>query len=214
MLGKIFREKIKGLNKILAMPFIALKINPNVLSFLGIPLALISFYLMLQKAWLIAFVFAFFSVIIDLIDGTVARALKKESNFGNYFETMIDKYIELILFAGFAIYFPLTTALALGFSLIESYAKPRVALVIITDNRDWPAIAEHSERMLLLLIAIILMQFNLIFFSLNASEIILWLIVFLTIIGGIQRINYAKKLIKEAEEKDLLLPYIKEKKER
>lgn len=212
MIGRLLRQKIKFLNELLAKPFILLKIEPNIVSFLGVILSLIAFYFIIQKAWLLAIVFAILAMSMDLIDGTIARKLKKETNFGNYFETMMDKIIEVILFAGFAFYYPIATVLALGFSLVESYAKPRVALVIITDNRDWPSIAEHSERMLMLLLAMVFSYFNVIIAGYNVAEIILWLIAITTIIGTIQRINYAKKLIKEAEQKNTILPYLKEKK--
>ena len=37
----------------------------------------------------------------------------------------------------------------------------------------------------------------------------LWLLIIMTIIGGAQRILYAKKLIEEAERKGKILPYLK-----
>ena len=205
------RKKLKRFSKFLAMPFVALKINPLIISFLGIPLALAAFYFVLLGQWFEAFAFAGLASGIDLIDGAIARELKKESLFGNYFETMIDKLVELILFAGFVFYFPLETVFALGFSLITSYAKPRVALVIITDNHDWPAMGEHAEKLLVLLAGILLTYFEIAVSGVSIMQIALWVIIAMTLVGLVQRISYGKKLIKEAEKKGNILPYLKSK---
>ncbi|MDD4251214.1 MAG: hypothetical protein PHX27_03415, partial [Candidatus ainarchaeum sp.] len=103
----------------------------------------------------------------------------------------------------------IASVLALGFSMLSSYAKPRVALIIITDNRDWPAIGEHGDKLLLVLIALFLASIGF-----YVIEYFLYLIAVISFIGTIQRMFYAKKLISEAEKKGSLLPYIKNKKER
>ncbi|MCX6803167.1 MAG: hypothetical protein NTY48_01200, partial [Candidatus Diapherotrites archaeon] len=99
--------------------------------------------------------------------------------------------------------------LALGFSMVSSYAKPRVALIIITDNRDWPAIGEHADKLVIVLVGLLLA-----FAGLNILWILLYFIAAIGLIGTLQRIAYAKGLITEAEKKGSLLPYIKKKKER
>ncbi len=213
MIGKI-RPNIKPLTLIIAKPFAILGLHPNTISFIGIPLALIATYYSFSHQYTEALIFALLAVSMDLIDGSVAELTKKRSHFGNYFETMIDKYIEVILIAPFALLYPLAAFTAIGFSLIESYAKPRVAIVIITDNKDWPAIGEHGERLIIFLFGLFITIFYPVHFGYNIMEIALWLITILTLIGGIQRIFYAKKLIKEAEKNKTLLPYLTQGKER
>ena len=213
MIGQL-RDKVKNLSLLLAKPFAFFKIHPNIVSLLGIPLALISAYFILQNDFTFALLFAVLAVTMDLIDVSVATLLNKRSNFGNYFETMIDKAVEVILIAPFALLYPLPAFLAISFSLIASYAKPRVALVIITDNRDWPAIGEHGDRLLLLLIGMFISIFYPVINSIPIMELVLYLIFAITLIGTVQRIIYGKKLIEEAEKNGTLLPYIKENKER
>ncbi len=208
MLGK-FRKTLKPIIILIAKPIAATGLNPNVFSFSGIPLALISANFILQKNFALAFLFALTAVSIDLFDGSVARLQGKNSLFGNYFETIIDKIVEVILFIGTAFLHPLASICALAFSMLVSYAKPRVALVIITDNRDWPALGEHSERMLLLLLGLFFSIFGLKFFGFEALELFLWLITITSLIGFAQRLNYAKKLIEEAEKTGNILPYLK-----
>jgi len=203
------RKSIKWLQEPLAFPFVLLKINPNWVSVFGLVLALIGAYFVYQQNWLFALVFFILAPIMDLIDGTVAKKLNKSSNWGNYFETMIDKFVDFVILASFVFIYPLASVLALGTSMISSYAKPRVGLIVITDNRDWPAIGEHADKLIILLIGLLLAVLGY-----NYLEYFLYFIAIISLIGSIQRMFYAKNLIKEAEKKGTLLPYIKKRKER
>jgi len=208
MLGKL-RERSKTLSLALAKPFIALHIHPNVVSFLGLPIILAAGYFIATGNYLPAGILALVAVSMDFIDGAVAEATKKKSYFGNYFETMMDKYVEMILLGSFVFAFPLESVFAIGFSLMESYAKPRVGLVIITDNRDWPAIGEHADKLSLVIIGLLLASFVPKIFGIATLRIMLWLLIAMTVVGGAQRIHYAKRLIEEAEQKGKILPYLK-----
>jgi archaetidylinositol phosphate synthase len=210
MISKV-RGKIGPLQNVLAWPFIKLKIDPNLISVFGLVLAIIGAYFVTQQNWLLALIFFILAPTMDLIDGTTARALNKRSNWGNYFETMIDKLVDFAMLGSF-VFVPgmqLASVLAVGFSAISSYAKPRVALIIITDNRDWPAIGEHADKLAILLIGILVAVLGF-----NYLEYFLYFIALISAIGSVQRIIYAKNLIKEAEKKGELLPYIKNKMER
>ena len=207
LLGKL-RPAISSFANIVAYPFAALKVNPNAFSFSAIPLALAGAYMLLQYDFFLSFIFTALAVSVDLFDGAVARLQNRSTNFGNYFETMVDKVVEIILFIGAAFIFPVAAACALGFSMLASYAKPRVGLVIITDNRDWPAIGEHAERMIILLAGIFLSAYSVSVAEVHALDAALWLIAIITFIGSVQRILYAKKLIAEAEKRGTLLPYL------
>lgn len=203
------RKSIKPLQGILAWPFIKLKIKPNTISVLGLMFAIIGSYFVHEANWTSALIFFLLAPLMDLIDGTVARKTNTRSNWGNYFETMIDKFVDIAIYGSFIFYYPLASILALSLSLVSSYAKPRVGLIIITDNRDWPALGEHADKLIIIFIALILTILNY-----NFIEYALYLIALISLIGTIQRMKYAKKLIKEAEKKGNLLPYIKNKRER
>jgi len=210
MISKV-RGKIGPLQNILAYPFIKLRIDPNLISVFGLILALIGAYFVTQQNWLLALTFFILAPTMDLIDGTVARALNKRSNWGNYFETMIDKLVDFAMLGSFVFLsiYSIPAVLALGFSAVSSYAKPRVGLIIITDNRDWPAIGEHADKLVILLIGLLLAAIGF-----NYLEYFLYFIALICAIGSVQRMIYAKNLIKEAEKKGTLLPYIKKKMER
>lgn len=207
MLG-IARPKTRKLTGMLAKPFVWLRVPPNLVSFLGIPLALIAAYFIFFQQYLYALAFAFLAILMDFIDGSVAEQLGKKTYFGNYFETMMDKYAEVILLASFAFHFPIESALAVGLSLMESYAKPRAALVVIADNRDWPALGEHADKLALLLVGLFIAAFYPVVYGIETMRAVLVILIAMVSIGGIQRIFYAKKLIKEGEKKGKILPYL------
>ncbi|MFH1390989.1 MAG: CDP-alcohol phosphatidyltransferase family protein [Candidatus Diapherotrites archaeon] len=208
MLGSL-RPHTKAFTEAVARPFAAIGFPPTLFTLLGPLFALYAGFFILQEKFAEAFVLTLIAISIDMFDGSVARLQKKDSLFGNYFETMIDKVVEIILFISVAFLHPIAAIFALAFSLLNSYAKPRVALVIITDNRDWPGLGEHSERMLLLLAGIFLSIFSFNYFGFPVLEASLWLIAIIAFIGSAQRIFFAKKLIEEAEQKGNVLPYLK-----
>lgn len=208
-----FRKQLKPLFSILAAPFIAFEIHPKWVTLLGIPFALLAAYAFIMQNWLAALFLIPLAGLWDAIDGTVARAQKKNSLWGNYFETMIDKVVEIIIFIGLAFVAPVAAIAALGFGLLSSYAKPRAGLVIIMDNHDWPAIGEHADKFAILWLGTLFAAFN----PAQGIQIItytLWIIAVIVIIGTLQRMHYAKKLIAHAEKKGEILPYLKEGKER
>jgi len=207
----VLRSKVKPFARVLAKPFVFFRIDPNLISVFGLVLALIGAFFVTQENWLFALVFFVLAPTMDLIDGEVARSIGKRSNWGNYFETMIDKFVDFVMIGSF-VFIPVLAVpavLALGFSMISSYAKPRVALIIITDNHDWPAIGEHADKLIIILVALLLAALGM-----NIIGILLYFIAIIGCVGSLQRIAYAKKLLIEAERKGNLLPYIKKKKER
>ncbi len=212
MLGQL-RSTFKPFFSLLATPFITLRIPPMGVTLIAIPFALACAYAYSTQQFWLALLLLPLSSLWDAIDGTVARALKLESLWGNYFETMIDKLIEILIFIGLATIAPVAAITALGFGLLSSYAKPRVALVIITDNHDWPAIGEHADKMVILFLGTLWAALS----PPQAVEILtytLWLIAAITFIGTLQRMKYAQKLIARAEKEGTVLPYLKKGKER
>ncbi len=147
---------------------------------------------------------------VDFFDGSFAEAKNQKSFFGNYFDAVVDKIVEAFIYFGLAFNYPLLAFLCFSTTMLVSYAKPRVALVIETDNHDWPAIGERADRLILLLGGLLVVEF-IQFYSFDLIQIILGLIVLVNSIGFIQRITYAKNLIKKAEKTGKILPYLKKK---
>ncbi|QQR92364.1 MAG: CDP-alcohol phosphatidyltransferase family protein [Candidatus Iainarchaeum archaeon] len=208
-----FRGILKPLFGLLAQPFIALHVHPKWVTLLGIPFAAWAGYAYLSHDWWAALILVPVAGLWDAIDGTVARAQELQSLWGNYFETMIDKVVEILIFIGLAFIAPIAAIAALGFGLLSSYAKPRAGLVIIMDNHDWPAIGEHADKFAVLWFGTLWAALH----PLQGVQIMsstLWVLVVVAIIGSVQRMMYARKLIAAAEKKGAILPYLKAGKER
>jgi len=173
-----------------------LKIHPNIVSATALLVAPVSCYFIAIGNYWLGAVFAILAAGVDFIDGSVARAMNKASKFGSYFDAMLDKYVECIIYLGFILNdFALEGFLAITGSLLLSYAKPRVAIVVPIDNHDWPAIGERSERLIILILGLVLSAIFPVVLGIPLLKIFLWVIIVITHIGAVQRMGYARKLI-------------------
>lgn len=207
MIGQI-RKKINPLLRKIAKIISIIPITANQFTIFAIPLSGIAAYFLATQNYLYGLIFVIFSILIDLLDGSFAEAKKQKSFFGNYLDAIVDKMVEAIIYFGLAFNYPLLAFLCFTTTMLISYAKPRVALVIITDNHDWPAIGDRVDRLLLLIIGLLIVNLKIIQ-NIDVIQITLCLIIIITFVGFIQRIQYAKKLIRKAIKEDKILPYLK-----
>lgn len=174
------------------------KVDPNIVTVSAVIFAAFSAYYVMQNNYILAIAFMFFAGIVDMVDGAVARAQKNVTYFGNYLDAMTDKYVEIILYAGFALSgYAVPAFFAITGSLIISYAKPRLAIVIPADNHDWPAIGERADRYVILLAGMILSTIKPVLYGYGTIAATLWAVAIVTNLGAIQRMLYARGLIKE-----------------
>ena len=194
-----FRDYFVPLRKLLAWPFLKMGVSPNTISLLGVLLAIMAAVSLRLGQLYLPFCLAFLALLTDLIDGEVARTQKKASPWGNYFDAVGDRLRECLLLFGLLPNAPDVAALALIGTCLTSFAKARVGLVVRTDNRDWPYPGDHPDRAALILSA---------YFFQAHSVAILCLLVLLSWSCFFQRLRYARTLVDEAHEEDLL-PYLK-----
>lgn len=207
MLGQI-RKDIKPLLRKIAKIISVIPLTANQFTFLAIPLSVVAAYFLATENYLYGLIFVIFSILIDLLDGSFAEAKKQKSFFGNYWDAVVDKMVEAIIYFGLAFNYPLLAFLCFSTTMLNSYAKPRVALIIETDNHDWPAIGDRADRLLLLIIGLLIANFITIQ-NIDIVQITLGIITIITFFGFMQRILYAKKLIKKALREGKILPYLK-----
>jgi len=207
MLGQL-RKDVKPLLRKVAKLISFLPITANQFTFLAIPLSVVAAYFLATENYLYGLIFVIFSVLIDVFDGSFAEEKKQKSYFGNYLDAMVDKIVEATIYFGLAFNYSLLAFLCFSTIMLISYAKPRVALVIETDNHDWPAIGERADRLLLLIIGLFIANFITIP-NMDPIQMTLAIITIVTFVGFIQRILYARKLIEKALREDKILPYLK-----
>lgn len=196
MFGAILRERTRGFRRHVAAHITRVFRDPNQLTMTSLIFALIFVPLHYFGHYFLAFIFMVSAYLVDVFDGSLAELLGKKSKWGNYLDAMVDKYVEAFIYVGLGLTNPFPALLAALGSLIESYAKPRVALVVPIDNHDWPAIGERVERCAIIAAG----YFTFAFFGLPFSflDYVLYFVAALTWVGSVQRMLYAKKLIERS----------------
>ncbi len=173
-----------------------LKINPNILTFSGV---VISFW----AAW--NFGYGEFSrgalIIIlagafDMLDGEVARQTRSVTRFGAFYDSVIDRYSDIILLQGLMVYYAreqrlgyvvLVGVVFMG-AIMTSYARARAECLIPTCKVGF---MERPERIVLLIIGGLT----------NRMEAVLWVLAVLGNWTVINRIYYTwKELPKPARQ--------------
>ena len=166
-----------------------LKISPNLLSVFGLILGIIAAVFIALDDLILAALFLVIGAIADLFDGSLARKFNKETDFGAFLDSVIDRIQELSIFIG-ATYlliskenyeWAILPVLTLGLSFLVSYSRARgEGLGIQTKDSG---IVTRPERLLILIIGLITNQF-----------IIAMMIVSLTsLISFIQRVRAISK---------------------
>jgi hypothetical protein len=72
-------------------------------------------------------------------------------------------------------------------------------------------VGEHSERMILLILGLLLSSFGISFSGVSSLELFLWAIAIVSLVGAVTRIFFARELIEKAEKSGMVLPYLKKK---
>ena len=166
-----------------------LNISPNLLSVFGLILGIIAAVFIALDDLILAALFLIIGAIADLFDGSLARKFNKETDFGAFLDSVIDRIQELSIFIG-ATYlliskenyeWAILPVLTLGLSFLVSYSRARgEGLGIQTKDSG---IVTRPERLLILIIGLITNQF-----------IIAMMIVSLTsLISFIQRVRAISK---------------------
>lgn len=82
------------------------KINPNLITFIGLIFGLIAAYLIYKHHFLLSIIFLILTTVCDMCDGWVARLSNKATKFGVIFDVTIDKYVEGLIGLAFAFITP------------------------------------------------------------------------------------------------------------
>lgn len=134
-----------------------LKVNPNTITIAGfimtgIASSVVPFSLTIGAALMI------FSGFFDVLDGVIARANNKTTDFGAFLDSVLDRYSDAFLLTGFFFYFLRNDSITgmylsvgtLAGSMLVSYVKARAESL----GRDChTGLMERPERVILLIVA-------------------------------------------------------------
>ena len=173
--------------------------TPNKISIVGFILSLISaavYAVALEYSVLLlvlAVVFMLVSGFYDTLDGIVARTFNQASAFGAFFDSVLDRYADVAIYAGIIIgglCDPIWGLAALAGSVLVSYTRARAEGIGV--KMESIGFAERAERMLILSVFTIGAVFYLP--ALNVGMIVLAVLTSLTVI---QRVYYVFKVLKK-----------------
>ncbi len=180
------------------------RISPNVLTFLGLVInigAAVLFGLANAENYQRMFQYAGAVIIgagiFDMVDGRVARATNQVTTFGAFFDSVIDRYSDVVLFFGLLVFYArgnrffyvVLVAFVMVSSVMVSYTRARAESLIGTCKVGF---MERPERIVLVIIGAL---FN----RCGTMAPCLWVIAVLSTITVIHRIRYTYQQTKAAD---------------
>ena len=159
-----FREKITPITTLIGNSFGSLGLSPTFWSMIGFAFAILSSiffglaHVLSQQDWefpwqVIASIMLLISGFFDIVDGSVARVMKKTTTRGAFLDSNFDKVSEALIFIGIAIgglSNPILAMIALATSILVSYLRARAESLGI--ELKGIGIGERAERLLILAI--------------------------------------------------------------
>ena len=132
--------------------------------------------------------------IFDMVDGRVARATNQVTQFGGFFDSIIDRYSDVVLFFGLLVYYAranrffyvVMVAFVMTSSVMVSYARARAESLIPSCKVGF---MERPERIVLVIIGALF----------NRMGPVLWVIAVLSTITVIHRISYTYQVLRTIE---------------
>lgn len=133
------------------------KVHPNVLTAMGLVISICAAWYLHKGEFFLAGWIMLFGALADLVDGPVARASNRVTRFGGFFDSVLDRYTDLVLLMGMLVYYAsidrffyvVLTAVAMTGSVLVSYTRARSENVIDSCKVGF---LERPERMVLMLI--------------------------------------------------------------
>lgn len=171
---------------------VALGIHPNVLTLIGVLINVWAAWALAVDRFVLAGVIMIVANIFDFIDGKVAHITGKQSQFGAFWDSTLDRFSDLALFTGLIwLYagldrqgYVLVATLALIFSIMTSYARARAESLI---DKCKVGFMERPERIVLFMIG----AFT------DRMAGVLWVILVLSIVTVANRIYYTHLVLNQ-----------------
>jgi CDP-diacylglycerol--glycerol-3-phosphate 3-phosphatidyltransferase len=133
------------------------RIHPDALTFVGLVINAIAAVLLASGRFFIAGLVIISAGLFDMVDGRVARETHKVTAFGGYFDSVVDRYSDLVLLMGLLVYYAsinrffyiVLTAVVMTGSVMVSYTRARAESIIPKCRAGF---MERPERIVLLII--------------------------------------------------------------
>ena len=146
---RIVDSIVKGLSRF--------RVSPNLLTFIGLLINIFASVLFAKGFFFWAGLVVIFAGIFDIVDGEVARLTQRVTKFGAFFDSVIDRYSDLLLLLGLMLwygkmdrmFYVALTGLVLIGSVMTSYTRARAESLIPQCKVGF---LERPERIVLMII--------------------------------------------------------------
>ena len=136
---------------------VTLRIHPNILTFVGVVINALAAYELAHNRFVSAGVIMIVANIFDFIDGKVAIELGEVSKFGGFWDSVIDRFSDIVLFIGLIYLYAqlgrtdyvMVASFAMMFALMTSYTRARAESLI---SKCKVGFMERPERIVLFMI--------------------------------------------------------------
>jgi len=139
--------------------FVAWKLSPDLFNYIGGAFGFFAGFAYANNELALGGWLILLGGLADIFDGRIARARGIGSNYGEFLDSMLDRFAEMFAFLGIALYFEPTwwamsaTVLASGGSMLVSYARAKGEAVGV-DCRG--GVMQRAERLVVLAVASLL----------------------------------------------------------
>lgn len=172
------------------------RIHPNVLTFVGVLINIAAAWALGLGTFVTAGVIMTLANIFDFIDGKVATELKLSSDFGGFWDSVMDRFSDISLFVGLIYLYSqlgrtdyvMVSALAMMFAILTSYTRARAESLVVKCKVGF---MERPERIVLFMIG----AFT------NRMAAVLWVILVLSVATVFARIYYTWRALNDPEMK-------------
>ena len=180
LIGTIFMFPLRAI----ISASVALGIHPNTLTLIGVLINVGAAIALGRRHFMLAFVIMIVANMFDFIDGKVAHLTGKQSEFGAFWDSTLDRFSDIALFLGLIYLYAslrrtdyvMVVSLAMMFSIMTSYARARAESLI---DKCKVGFMERPERIVLLMIGA----------ATNRMGGVMWVILILSIVTVVNRIN-------------------------
>lgn len=176
-------------------------ISPNAVSYTGFALTLFSAGLLAAGMFIAGGIMLTVASLLDLVDGSLARATKQSSRFGAFLDSTLDRYSESVTLLALAFYYAaqprsqlyvmVILATVVG-SLMVSYTRARAEALSVECKEGW---LQRPERVFLLIVALL---FNGLFWD-QLTLVVLAFMAVMTNVTAVQRIYQVYRRIQNQE---------------
>lgn len=171
------------------------RIHPNVLTFMGLVINAAAALLLASGRFVAAGLVIMLAGIFDMVDGRVARETQQVTPFGGFFDSVVDRYSDLVLLMGLLVYYAsinrffyiVLTAVVMTGSVMVSYTRARAENVIPKCKAGF---MERPERIVLLIIGALF----------NRMAQVLWVIAVLANVTVIHRMLHTWRETRRLEQ--------------